>query len=130
MSKIKLIPLEDNDREQFITDNQTAFNYGALEEFIDHSHRGVITKALDIEKLNPNHEKNCFDVNVLKVLFMVKYVKEIKATVENITSLMVSDINDDRLKLQQKVEDALKRLIKQTLVQKSTGETYVFLTNE
>ena len=104
--------------------------YGALEEFIDHSHRGVITKALDIEKLNPNHEKNCFDVNVLKVLFMVKYVKEIKATVENITSLMVSDINDDRLKLQQKVEDALKRLIKQTLVQKSTGETYVFLTNE
>ena len=33
MSKIKLIPLEDNDREQFITDNQTAFNYGALEEF-------------------------------------------------------------------------------------------------
>ena len=104
--------------------------YGALEEFIDHSHRGVITKALDNEKLNPDHEKECFDVNVLKVLFMIKYVKEIKATVENITSLMVSNINDDRMELQQKVEDALKRLIKQTLVQKSTGETYVFLTNE
>ena len=104
--------------------------YGALEEFIDHSHRGVITKALDYEKLNPDHEKECFDVNVLKVLFMIKYVKEIKATVENITSLMVSNINDDRMELQQKVEDALKRLIKQTLVQKSTGETYVFLTNE
>jgi len=104
--------------------------YGALEEFIDHSHRGVITKALDNEKLNPDHEKECFDVNVLKVLFMIKYVKEIKATVENITSLMVSNINDDRIELRQKVEDALKRLIKQTLVQKSTGETYVFLTNE
>ena len=104
--------------------------YGALEEFIDHSHRGVITKALDNEKLNPDHEKECFDVNVLKILFMIKYVKEIKATVENITSLMVSNINDDRMELQQKVEDALKRLIKQTLVQKSTGETYVFLTNE
>lgn len=104
--------------------------YGALEEFIDHSHRGVITKALDNEKLNPEHEAECFDVNVLKVLFMIKYVKEIKATVPNITSLMVSDINEDRIELQQKVEDALKRLIKQTLVQKSTGETYVFLTNE
>ena len=104
--------------------------YSALEEFIDHSHRGVITKALDIEKLNPEHETDCFDVNVLKVLFMIKYVKEIKATVENITSLMVSDINEDRIELQRKVESALKRLIKQTLVQKSTGETYVFLTNE
>ena len=30
---IKLVPLTDNDREQFILDNQEAFNYGALEEF-------------------------------------------------------------------------------------------------
>ncbi len=104
--------------------------YGALEEFIDHSHRGVIIKALDNEKLNPNHDTDCFDVNVLKVLFMIKYVKEIKATVQNITSLMVSDINEDRIELEQKVEAALKRLMKQMLVQKSAGETYVFLTNE
>ncbi len=104
--------------------------YGALEEFIDHSHRGVIAKALYNEKLNPDHANECFDVNVLKVLFMIKYVKEIKATVENITSLMVSDINEDRIELQQKVENALKRLIKQTLVQKSAGDIYVFLTNE
>ncbi len=33
MSNIRLIPLEDSDREQFILDNQEAFNYGALEEF-------------------------------------------------------------------------------------------------
>ena len=33
MAEVKLTPLEANDREQFITDNQTAFNYGALEEF-------------------------------------------------------------------------------------------------
>lgn len=33
MNNIKLIPLEDGDREQFILDNQDAFNYGALEEF-------------------------------------------------------------------------------------------------
>ena len=104
--------------------------YGALEEFIDHSHRIVISRALDIEKLNPNHETDCFAVNVLKVLFMIKYVKEIKATVENITSLMVSDINEDRRTLGLKVEDALKKLIKQTLVQKSAGDVYVFLTNE
>jgi GNAT superfamily N-acetyltransferase len=31
--KITLRPLEESDREQFILDNQEAFNYGALEEF-------------------------------------------------------------------------------------------------
>ena len=30
---IKLIPLTEDDREQFILDNQEAFNYGALQEF-------------------------------------------------------------------------------------------------
>lgn len=30
---IKLVPLEEADREQFILDNQEAFRYGALEEF-------------------------------------------------------------------------------------------------
>ena len=92
--------------------------YDALEQFLDHN-----------EYLNPNHEKECFDVNVLKTLFMIKYVKEIKANIENITSLMVSNINNDRMALAQQVEDALKRLIRQTLVQKN-GDIYVFLTDE
>ncbi|MBQ7173006.1 MAG: GNAT family N-acetyltransferase [Clostridia bacterium] len=33
MNNISLAPLTQNDREQFILDNQEAFNYGALEEF-------------------------------------------------------------------------------------------------
>lgn len=33
MPDIQLIPLEQTDREQFIRDNQEAFNYGALQEF-------------------------------------------------------------------------------------------------
>lgn len=103
--------------------------YDALEQFLDHSHKGVVSRALDNEYLNPDHESECFDVNVLKTLFMIKYVKEIKANIENITSLMVSDVNDDRMALSQRVEEALKHLIRQTLVQKN-GEIYVFLTNE
>jgi hypothetical protein len=31
--KIMLVPLESDDREQFIIDNQRAFKYGAQEEF-------------------------------------------------------------------------------------------------
>ena len=33
MTEVTLIPLTPDDREQFIRDNQEAFNYGALEEF-------------------------------------------------------------------------------------------------
>ena len=33
MAEVLLVPLTESDREQFITDNQEAFNYGALEEF-------------------------------------------------------------------------------------------------
>ena len=32
-TKIKLLPLEIDDKEQFILDNQEAFNFGALKEF-------------------------------------------------------------------------------------------------
>ena len=43
MAGIRLVPLEQDDREQFILDNQEAFNYGALEEFgmrDDHLEKG------------------------------------------------------------------------------------------
>ena len=33
MTDVCLKPLEQSDREQFIKDNQDAFNYGAMEEF-------------------------------------------------------------------------------------------------
>ena len=103
--------------------------YDPLEKFLDHSHSGVIIKALNNDILNPEHAESCFDVNVLKTLFMIKYVKEIRANLEQITSLMVSHVDDDRLALKDKVEESLRRLIGQTLVQKM-GDVYVFLTEE
>lgn len=33
MADITFIPLAPEEREQFVRDNQEAFNYGALEEF-------------------------------------------------------------------------------------------------
>jgi hypothetical protein len=103
--------------------------YDSLEQFLDHSHKGVISRAWENDYINPDREPECFTVNVLKTLFMIKYVKEITANVENITSLMVTGIDTDRIALTKKIEDALKTLVKQTLVQKN-GELYVFLTDE
>lgn len=104
--------------------------YNALERFLDSSHHRVILRALENKEINPEGKEDCFAVNVLKVLFLIKYVKEFeKSTLENITSLMISNIDDDRMELIQNVEDALNTLIEQTLVQKH-GSTYVFLTEE
>ena len=102
--------------------------YDALENFLDHSHRGVIIKAYDNSFINPDHKtKDVFAINVLKTLFMIKYVNNvIEANIDNITSLMISDIDDDRIELKAKVEDALSVLMRQMLVQRN-GEIYVFL---
>lgn len=104
--------------------------YDALENFLDHSHRGVIIRAYENEIINPEHKEKVFAVDVLKVLFMIKYVdKAVVANIDNITSLMASNIDDDRIALKEKVEDALKVLMCQNLVQKN-GDIYVFLTDE
>ena len=54
MDKVTLVRLTKNDREQFIKDNQEAFNYGALEEFgrrDDHfEEEGEIISRSTIEK--------------------------------------------------------------------------------
>lgn len=104
--------------------------YDAMEKFLDHSHRGVIIRAYDNSHINPDKlEGGVFAINVLKVLFLIKYVLEVEANVDNITSLMIDRMDADRLELKGHVEDALKVLMREMLVQK-TGSVYVFLTDE
>ena len=104
--------------------------YDALENFLDHSHSGVIIRAYDNSYINPEKkDRDVFAINVLKTLFMIKYVLEIEANIDNITSLMIENIDDDRIELKGRVEEALKVLMRQMLVQKN-GSVYVFLTDE
>jgi len=97
--------------------------YGALENFIDHTHRIVIIQAAKNNRLKE------FDVELLKVLFMTKYVENFPKDVENLTTLLVSNISDDRIELRKKVEASLRLLCNEMLVQKN-GTFYAFLTNE
>jgi hypothetical protein len=70
-----------------------------------------------------------FDVRVLKALFLVKYVKEFKATARNISILLLSQFDTDQTEQRRKIEEALALLERQTLIQRN-GEVYEFLTNE
>ena len=104
--------------------------YRALDNYLDHSHRGVIIKAYENQHINPlGREDGVFAIEVLKTLFMVKYVREIDANLENITSLMVENIQEERSVLREKVARALRILEDELLIQRQ-GNIYIFLTNE
>ena len=129
LAMFKEAAIDYKDREEGTLIPLSAF-YNAMENFLDHSHRSVISKAYNNEHLNPEHkDSDVFVIDVLKVLFMLKYIKNYQADVDTIVSLMVSNIDQDRVEIKKQVETALKKLIDEDLVQKN-GNVYIFLTDE
>ena len=98
--------------------------YPAIESFLD----TAITKTIDQAEENGSLE-HPFDTDLLKVLFLIRYVEEIKSNVDNLVTLCMEEIDADRLALRGKIEASLARLEKETLVNRS-GDVYYFLTNE
>jgi len=76
-----------------------------------------------------NHLENSFALRLLKALFLVKYVKEFKATNRNLVVLMIDSFEIDLPDLTKKVEEALNLLEQQTYIQRS-GDLYEYLTDE
>lgn len=72
---------------------------------------------------------NEFELEVLKLLFLLKGIKDIKPNIDNIVSFMIDSIDCDRLGLEDKIKKALLKLEQQVLIQKD-GDEYYFLTNE
>jgi Family of unknown function (DUF6079) len=99
--------------------------YLAIEGFLDSS----ISQAINQAKQNSQLQD--FDVEVLKLLFMVKYVdvNKIRPNPDNLTTLCLSHIDQDRLALKAQIQESLQRLERQTLIQR-TGDEYSFLTHE
>lgn len=117
------------DQEEGILVPFNAF-YQGLSALVDHETAIAITNAQRNNSLNPDHAETCFEVEILKVLFMIKNVREFdKPTVQNIATLMASRTDEDRYQLENRVETALKKLVQEQLVQ-NLGDNYIFLTNE
>lgn len=72
---------------------------------------------------------NPFAVQVLKALFLVKYVDFFKPTVSNVAILMRDRFDLDPKKHRDRVSEALNLLEQQSYVQRN-GELYEFLTDE
>ena len=95
-------------------------------EGISISLKSQISRAINIADKNID---NKFAVKLLKVLFLVKYIKEFKSTIRNLMVLMLEDFNQNQLVLRKNIEEALNLLEQQTYIQRS-GEIYEFLTDE
>ena len=70
--------------------------YQTVDNFIDYDIKTVFTSAAQKPTLNE------FDLRVLKLLFMIKYVKEMPATIDRLATMMVSSINEDKIVLKRK----------------------------
>ena len=97
--------------------------YPSIESFLDTSVKRTIEQAKDNASLKP------FDISILQVLFLIRYVEEIKGNVDNLVTLCLDEIDTDKLALRRGIEESLQRLESQTLVSRSGGN-YTFLTNE
>lgn len=98
--------------------------YRTIETFLDHNISKVILQAEDNSRLE------AYDIRILKLLFMVKYIANcLPANIENLSTLMVEEIDQDKLELKKKVDESLRRLENEKLITKN-GSQFIFLTNE
>lgn len=101
--------------------------YDTVHTFLDSSIRRVIERCQNAADIGAGIQPQ--DVDVLKLLYLIRYVDDIPANVDNIVILMADDIRTDKIVLREKVSESLGRLMSQNYIGRS-GETYNFLTDE
>lgn len=101
--------------------------YDTVHTFLESAIRRVIDRCQNAADNHDGVEPQ--DVAVLKLLYLVRYIDDIKANVDNIATLMVDDIRTDKIALRASVTASLERLQSQNYVSRN-GDTYSFLTDE
>ena len=92
--------------------------------------RGALKSAIQSAINNAErHLGDPYAVRVLKALFLVKYVKEFKATLRNLNVLMLERFGEDISAQRKKLDAALNLLEQQTYIQRN-GDLYEYLTDE
>lgn len=100
--------------------------YDTIETMMEPQITRVINHANDLKNRDILKQ---VDVDILKILFLLKNIKEVPTNIDNISTLYVSNIKDDKIAIKNEVTEALRRLEAQTLIQRNNDE-YKFLTDE
>ena len=102
--------------------------YDTLSTFLESYIKCVITRcaeqaAAGDQGLMPE------DVKVLKLLFLLRYVGDLKANLTNVTIMMADRMDVDVQSLRERVKCSLDRLERQNYIARN-GEVYTFLTDD
>lgn len=101
--------------------------YNTVHTFLESTIRRVIDRC---QTAADNHDGiEAYDVSILKLLYLIRYVDDIKANVDNITTLMIDDIRADKINMRRQVQESLDRLLSQNYIARN-GDTYTFLTDD
>ena len=101
--------------------------YDTVHTFLDGSIRRVIERCQKAADNGDGIEQQ--DVDVLKLLYLVRYIDDVKANLDNIVILMADDIRMDKITMREQVRGSLNRLQSQNYIGR-TGDVYNFLTDE
>ncbi len=101
--------------------------YNTVHTFLESAIRRVIDRCQNAAESRDGIEP--YDVEVLKLLYLIRYVDDIKANLDNITTLMVDSIQADKITMRQTIRESLDRLVSQNYVARN-GDTYTFLTDD
>jgi hypothetical protein len=101
--------------------------YDTIHTFLESTIRQVIdrcqTAAENRDGLEPQ------DVTVLKLLYLIRYITDIPANLDNLTTLMIDDIHAEKFVLRNNIFQSLHRLLSQNYIAKN-DDVYSFLTDE
>ena len=102
--------------------------YDTVHRSLDPAIRNVIEKAIRDAEQGFGIQKD--DVNVLKLLYLLRYIQEyMPATLDNLTILMADDIRMDKLARKSEIQASLDRLMSQNYIARHADQ-YNFLTDE
>lgn len=116
--------VQDRDENTLIPFHQF---YDTIHTFLESTIRRVIDRCQNAADNNDGLEQR--DVSVLKLLYLVRYIDDIKTNIDNIAILMVDNIQTDKINLRKEIAESLERLEGQNYVARN-GDNYSFLTDE
>lgn len=97
--------------------------YAPIESFLEPAVKRTIDQACELDSLT------AFDADILKTLFLIRYVEAVKSTLDNLVTLSVDRIDTDKVALRRQIGESLNRLERQLLIARN-GDEFIFLTNE
>lgn len=116
--------IEDKDENALVP---FSLFYNTVHTFLESAIRRVIDRC---QTAADSHDGIAqYDVSILKLLYLIRYVDDIKANVDNIKTLMVDDIRADKINMRKSIQESLDRLASQNYIARN-GDTYTFLTDD